>query len=609
LRERKKDGRELASAPDVANAADPREGTANRRTPGELRRPAILTNARTARGHAPKSLQTQGFLIPPASVRRQKGLHPVTLTTRRIEPFKNEAIRDFSDPADASSLSAALERARTRLGSHYPLIVAGKRLETVDQLTSRNPALPSQIVGTVGSASLDQANEAIEAAGAAFESWKRTSAEQRAELILDVADRIRSRRDEFNALLVLEVGKPWIEADADTAEAIDFLEFYAREALRYAHPPALVPVAGEENRLAYVPLGVGIVIPPWNFAFAIMAGMTAAAVVAGNTVVVKPSSDSPVIAAVFVDLLHEAGLPPGVVNFVPGSGRTIGDALVGHPKTRFIAFTGSKEVGLHINELAAKTAPGQIWIKRVVAEMGGKDSIVVAADADLDAAADGIVASAFGFAGQKCSACSRAIIEKSVYAEVEAKIVERVGRLRVGDPAESATAVGPVINNAALRSILDYIDVAIAEGGRLVAGGKRAPGDGFTIEPTVIADVAPGATISQQEIFGPVLALIEARDFDEALAIANNTEFGLTGALYSADESKLERAREDFHVGNLYLNRKCTGALVGVHPFGGFNMSGTDSKAGGYDYLLLFTQAKLVSRKLAAGAEVKPAGE
>ncbi len=531
------------------------------------------------------------------------------LTTRRIEPFTNEPIRDFSAREDASSLGAALERARGRLGAHYPVVIDGKPVETAERLTSRNPARPAEIVGTVGSASVEQAHAAIAAADRAFESWKRTSAERRAELLFDVAARVRGRRDEFNALLVLEVGKPWIEADADTAEAIDFLEFYAREALRYAHPPALIPTVGEENRLTYIPLGVGIVIPPWNFAFAIMAGMTAAAVVAGNTVVLKPSSDSPVIAAAFVDLLHEAGLPAGVVNFVPGSGRTIGDALVAHPRTRFVAFTGSKEVGLHINELAAKAQPGQIWIKRVVAEMGGKDSIVVAADADLDAAADGIVASAFGFSGQKCSACSRAIVETGVYAELERKILERVARLRVGDPTEASTAVGPVINEGALRTILEYVEKGVAEGGRLIAGGKRAAGDGFTIEPTVIADVAPEATISQEEIFGPVLALIEAPDFEAALAIANNTEFGLTGALYSHDEAKLERARDDFHVGNLYLNRKCTGALVGVHPFGGFNMSGTDSKAGGYDYLLLFSQAKLVARKIAAGGDGKPAGE
>ena len=521
----------------------------------------------------------------------------MTLTARRIEPFRNEPIRNFSDPADARSLEAALERARTRLGAHYPLVIGGCKRETPESIASRNPARPSETIGTAGSASPEQAAEAVAAAAAAFESWKRTTPEERAGLLLDVAALVRRRRDDFNALLVLEVGKPWLEADADTAEAIDFLEFYAREALRYAHPPALVPAAGEDNRLTYVPLGVGVVIPPWNFAFAIAAGMTAAAVVAGNTVVLKPSSDSPVVAAVFVDLLHEAGLPPGVVNFVPGAGRAIGDALVGHPQTRFVAFTGSKEVGLHVNEVAARTQPGQIWIKRVVAEMGGKDAIVVAADADLDVAADGIVASAFGFSGQKCSACSRAIIEESVYAELERKIVERVGRLVVGDPSEARTEVGPVINDNALRSILGYVEKGKAQGGRLVAGGKRAPGEGFTLEPTVIADVAPDATIAQEEIFGPVLALIPAPDFERALAIANGTEFGLTGAVYSRDEAKLERAGADFHVGNLYLNRKCTGALVGVHPFGGFNMSGTDSKAGGYDYLLLFSQAKVVARK------------
>jgi 1-pyrroline-5-carboxylate dehydrogenase len=297
------------------------------------------------------------------------------------------------------------------------------------------------------------------------------------------------------------------------------------------------------------------------------------------------------------------------VNFVPGSGRAIGDPIVAHPKTRFIAFTGSKEVGLHINELAAKTQPGQIWIKRVIAEMGGKDSIVVAADADLDSAADGIVASAFGFQGQKCSACSRAIVDAAVYDAVERKIVERVAKIAVGDPAQAGISMGPVINAGALESMLGYIEKGIAEGGRLVAGGKRRPGEGFFLEPTVIADVAPRATIAQEEIFGPVLALIKADGYDSALEIANNTEFGLTGAVYSRDDAKLERARDEFHVGNLYFNRKCTGAMVGGHPFGGFNMSGTDSKAGGYDYLLLFTQAKMVSKKIGASGNGKPGGE
>jgi 1-pyrroline-5-carboxylate dehydrogenase len=522
----------------------------------------------------------------------------VTTTLERIDPFKNEEIRNFAEPADRSSLEAAISRARGAFGRHYPLVIDGQRLETDGKIASRNPAHPEELLGTVGSASLEQANAAIEAASRRFESWRHVPAAERAGYLFRAAEAVRRRRDDFNALLVLEVGKSWIEADADTAEAIDFLEFYAREALRYDNPPPLTPIPGEDNRLEYIPLGVGVVIPPWNFAFAIMAGMTSAALVAGNTVVLKPSSDSPVIAAQFVDVLHEVGLPPGVVNFVPGSGRTIGDAIVANPKTRFVAFTGSKEVGLHINELASKPQPGQRWIKRVIAEMGGKDSIVVAEDADLDAAADGVAASAFGFQGQKCSACSRAIVDERVYDAFVDRLVERVNRIVVGDPAEAGTYMGPVINEGAMKTILGYIEKGVAEGGRLLTGGKRAPGDGYTVEPTVIGDVEPGATISQQEIFGPVLALIKAKDYDDALRIANNTEFGLTGAVYSRDDAKLERARDEFFVGNLYFNRKCTGAMVGGHPFGGFNMSGTDSKAGGYDYLLLFMQAKTVSKKV-----------
>jgi 1-pyrroline-5-carboxylate dehydrogenase len=533
----------------------------------------------------------------------------VATTLDRISPFTNEAIRTFADPADRASLAAAIERARADAGRHHPLVIGADRVEGVATIASHNPAHPQETIGTVASASADQASAAIEAAAKAFESWRRVPAEERAGYLFRAARAIRDRRDDFNALLVLEVGKSWIEADGDTAEAIDFLEFYAREALRYASPAQLTPVAGEENRLAYIPLGVGVVIPPWNFAFAIMAGMTTAAIVVGNTVVLKPSSDSPVIAAKFVDLLREIGLPPGVVNFVPGSGRTIGDALVANPKTRFVAFTGSKEVGLHINELAAKTQPGQLWIKRVIAEMGGKDSIVVAEDADLDSAAEGVASAAFGFQGQKCSACSRAIVDQRVYDAFVDKLVQRVRTIVVGDPAQPETYVGPVINEGAMKTILGYIDKGVAEGGRLLTGGKRAGGDGFTIEPTVIADVAPDATIAQEEIFGPVLALIKAKDYDDALAIANNTEFGLTGAVYSRDDAKLERARDEFFVGNLYFNRKCTGALVGAHPFGGFNMSGTDSKAGGHDYLALFTQAKTTSKKVGATGNGRAAGE
>ena len=501
-------------------------------------------------------------------------------------------------------MQAALAEVRRQFGKTYPIVVAGERLETAKHIRSINPAKPDEVVGTVGSASLDQANRAIEAAAARFETWKKTSAQERAGYLFKAAELVRKRRFEFNAWLVYEVGKSWPEADGDTAEAIDFLEYYAREALRYDGPQRVEPIEGEKNELHYIPLGVGVVIPPWNFAFAIMAGTAVAAIVAGNTVVLKPSSDSPVIAAKFVDVLEEAGLPAGVLNFLPGSGATIGDAIVAHPLTRFVSFTGSKEVGLHINALAAQTKPGQKWIKRVVAEMGGKDSIIVAEDADLEAAVEGVTVSAFGFQGQKCSACSRAIVDAKIYDAFVAKLKDRVAKIKIGDPTDNSNYMGPVINESALSSISKYIEAGKKEG-RLLTGGSRVGSEGFYLEPTVIVDVPAEATISLEEIFGPVLAVIKADDYDDALRIANNTEFGLTGAVYSKDDAKLERARDEFFVGNLYLNRKCTGAMVGAHPFGGFNMSGTDSKAGSKDYLLLFLQAKLTSKKV----EKRDAGE
>jgi 1-pyrroline-5-carboxylate dehydrogenase len=398
--------------------------------------------------------------------------------------------------------------------------------------------------------------------------------------------------------MVHEVAKTWAEADGDTAEAIDFCEFYAREMLRYAEIQPLTHIPGEDNRLTYIPLGVGVVIPPWNFPLAIMAGMTVASAVTGNTVVLKPSSDAPTIAYKFFELLEEAGMPPGVVNFMVGAGSEVGDTVVDHPLTRYVAFTGSKEIGLRINERAAKVHKGQLWIKRVVAEMGGKDAIVVDADTDYDEAAAGVVAAAFGFQGQKCSACSRAIIVGEAYEPVLQRIIERTAQLKVGDPSKPSTSMSAVINQKAFKSITQYVEWGQADGGRLVAGGGSDGEQGFYIEPTVIADVKPGDRIEQEEIFGPVLACIKASDFDEALQIANDTEYGLTGAVYTNDPEKLQRAAREFHAGNLYLNRKCTGALVGVHPFGGFNMSGTDSKAGGRDYLGLFMQAKVVSEKI-----------
>ena len=495
-------------------------------------------------------------------------------------------------------MKEALVRVGDILGHEYELIIGGERLRTAGKIESRNPARPEQVVGIHQKAGAEHADKAVRAALQAFETWQHAPVEERVSLLLNAAEIIRSRKFEFCAWLVYEVGKNWVEADADVAETIDFLEFYSREALRLAGATTPIQYPGERNQLVYIPLGVGAVIPPWNFPFAIMAGMTAAAIVTGNTIVLKPSSDSPTIAARFIDVLEEAGMPPGVVNFCPGSGATFGNAIVEHPKTRFVAFTGSKEVGLDIHERAAKTQPGQIWIKRTVLEMGGKDSIIVSSDADLDKAVEGVVAAAFGFSGQKCSACSRAIIEEPIYDVFVDRVRERVAKLTVGDPANNAN-MGPVVNEGALRTVLNYVEIGKQEG-RLIAGGQLidTAEKGYFVQPTVVADVAPEARISQEEIFGPVLAIIKAQDYDDALAIANNTEFGLTGAVYSSDKEKLERARREFHVGNLYLNRKCTGAMVGAHPFGGFNMSGTDSKAGGPDYLYLFTQAKSVAEKL-----------
>jgi 1-pyrroline-5-carboxylate dehydrogenase len=517
------------------------------------------------------------------------------------DEFRNESFTDFGREENARAMREAIARVKSELGREYPLVIGGERIKTGRTFDSLNPAKKTEVVGSFQKATEELARAAVEKANEAFQSWRNTLAQERADLLFRVAALLRERRHYFSAWMIHEVAKPWPEADADTAEAIDFCEFYAREMLRYAAPQPLTRIEGEDNRLEYIPLGVGVVIPPWNFPLAIMAGMTAASFVTGNTVVLKPSSDAPAIAYKFFELLEEAGVPAGVVNFMTGSGGEVGDTVVDHPLTRYVAFTGSKEVGLRIVERAAKVQDGQIWIKRVVAEMGGKDAIIVDSDTDLDDAAAGVVASAFGFQGQKCSACSRAIIVEGVYEPVLRRIVEGTEKLRVGDPLEQATGVSAVINQKAFKTINDYIEKGKSDGGRVVAGGGSDGEQGYFIEPTVIADVKAGDRVEREEIFGPVLACVRARDFDEALAIANDTEYGLTGAVYTNDRDKLERARREFHVGNLYLNRKCTGALVGAHPFGGFNMSGTDSKAGGRDYLGLFLQAKVTSEKVRPG--------
>jgi len=515
-----------------------------------------------------------------------------------LGPFRNEPATDFSKPENLQAMRTAIEKVRSQLGREYPLIIGGKTVTTKDKIRSINPANPHELVGLFQKAGKEEVEPAMKAALKAFESWSRTPVEERAQLLFRVGDIIRRRKHEFAAWMIFEVSKNYAEADADIAELIDFCDFYAREALRLckAEPPIQLP--GERDYLWYIPLGVGIVIPPWNFPGAIMGGMTLASIVCGNTVILKPSSDSPAIAAKFVEALIEAGMPEGVVNFCPGAGASFGDALVAHPKTRYIAFTGSREVGLRINHVASQTAPGQIWIKRTVLEMGGKDAIIVDADANIDAAVEGVAAAAFGFQGQKCSACSRLILDEQIYDSFLDKLKDRVEKITLGDPTQNP-GMAAVINEGSMKSILDYIEQGRRDG-RIITGGRRYTkhGDGYFIQPTVVADIKPKSKLEQEEIFGPVLAVIKSHNFEHALEIANDTEFGLTGAVYSSSPQKLEKAKREFHVGNLYINRKCTGAMVGAHPFGGFNMSGTDSKAGGPDYLYLFTQAKSIGEKL-----------
>jgi 1-pyrroline-5-carboxylate dehydrogenase len=513
-------------------------------------------------------------------------------------PFVNEPLTDFTRPETARQMRAAIEKVRGQLGREYDLIIGGKRVQTKDKIKSLNPAKPSQIVGLHQKAGKEHVEPAMQAALAGFASWSRTSVEERAALLFSVGDLLRERKFEFCAWLVFEVSKNWAEADADIAETIDFCEYYAREALRLARTELPVQMRGERDTLLYIPLGVGAVIPPWNFPCAIMAGMTLASIVSGNTVILKPSSDSPTIAAQFVELLEECGMPEGVVNFCPGAGATFGNSVVAHPKTRYIAFTGSREVGLDINKSAATQAPGQVWIKRTILEMGGKDAIIVDADADVDTAVEGVAQAAFGFQGQKCSACSRAIVDERIYDKFLEKLKERVEKITIGDPAENAN-MGAVINEGSMKSILDYIEVGKKDG-RLITGGGPAKnaGEGYFLQPTVIADIPPKSRLEQEEVFGPLLAVIKSKNYDQALEIANDTEFGLTGAVYTKSREKIERAIQEFHVGNLYINRKCTGATVAAHPFGGFNMSGTDSKSGGPDYLYLFTQGKAIGEKL-----------
>lgn len=515
-----------------------------------------------------------------------------------LTPFAPEPYVDFSQDQPRQKMLAALETVRSQLGREYPLWINGEPVTTGETFASTSPADPDRVVGVMAKANADLADKAVRSAAEAFKEWRRVDPETRGRILIKGAAVMRRRIYELSAWMCFEESKSWIEAYADACEAIDFLDFYGREMIRLGGAHPVTPFAGEDNEVRYMPLGVGVVIPPWNFPLAICAGMTTAGLVTGNAVCLKPASTSPVIAAKLVEILHEAGLPKQVLNFVPGPGSSVGDVMVCHPLTRFISFTGSREVGTGIFEKAAKVQKGQIWLKRTVLEMGGKDCIVVDETADVEAAAEGAVTAAFGFQGQKCSACSRLIVHKDVHDAVLQRVVERARKLSVGDTvSEENLFMGAVIDKPAYDKIHSYIEIGKSEGKAVLEGGS-VPAKGHFIPPTIIDEVKPNARIAQEEIFGPVLAVIPCKSFDEGLAIANGTEYGLTGALFSNDRMRLERARHDFHVGNLYFNRKCTGALVDVQPFGGFNMSGTDSKAGGRDYLPLFMQGKSITERL-----------
>jgi len=517
-----------------------------------------------------------------------------------VVPYTHEPFTDFTVEENKRAMEEALKKVESDFGKEYPLIIGGERVTTDDKIKVVNPANKNEVLGYVSKANQELAERAHKIADETFETyWRKSDPKMRADILFRAAAIVRRRKHEFSAHLVKEGGKPWKEADADTAEAIDFLEYYGRQMLKLKDGMPVNSRPIEHNQFHYIPLGVGVVISPWNFLFAIMAGTTSAAMVTGNTVLLKPASATPIIAYKFMEVLEEAGLPAGVVNYIPGPGGEVGDYLVDHPRTRFISFTGSRDVGTRIFERAAivHEDKGQKWLKRTILEMGGKDTIVVDNNADLELAAQSIVQSAFGFSGQKCSACSRAVIHEDVYDEVRDRVAELAKNMSAGDPATNEHFTGPVIDQAAYDKIMGYIEIGKEEG-ELIAGGEGDDSTGWFIQPTVFDNVDPNARIMQEEIFGPVLALTKAKDFDEAIEIANNTEYGLTGAVITNNREHIEQARRDFHVGNLYFNRGCTASIVGYQPFGGFNMSGTDSKAGGPDYLIQHMQGKSTSEML-----------
>ncbi|MBD3616636.1 MAG: L-glutamate gamma-semialdehyde dehydrogenase [Gracilimonas sp.] len=522
-----------------------------------------------------------------------------------LEKYKNETYLDFSDPTNDKAQKDALEEVRSNFGKEYDLYINGEFVKgDAGTFDSKNPSNLSETIGTFQMASKEQAFDALDKAWDAFESWQHVSAQKRADYLFKAADVIRRRRLEINAWMVSEAGKNYLEADADTCEAIDFIDYYAHEALRIDDGmDVLEETWGDHNRTIYMPIGAGVTISPWNFPFAIFVGMAVAPIAVGNTVVAKPAPDTPRMGSLLAEIFDEVGLPKGVFNFVTGGDIEVGENLAKHPKTRFISFTGSKDVGLHLNKIASEVADGQKFLKRMVCELGGKNATVVDEDADLESAATEIVKGAFGFQGQKCSAGSRVIAHEKIYDDLLDKVASKTKALSVGDSKENHMA-GPVINQKAVDKIMSYIEIGKKEG-RLVAGGKRAEteNEGYYIEPTVFADVDENARIAQEEIFGPVTAFIKGKDTDDLLRIANGVDYGLTGAYFSSDPKKIDKALREYQVGNLYINRKCTGALVGAQPFGGFKLSGTDAKAGGRDYLKYFLEPKSTTLRPNNGVE------
>jgi RHH-type proline utilization regulon transcriptional repressor/proline dehydrogenase/delta 1-pyrroline-5-carboxylate dehydrogenase len=522
----------------------------------------------------------------------QESLHrpdPGTIkeTADSVQRFHNTPPHRFLQAGERTALARAIETVREQLGQHYSLQIGGQPMEGEHMIRSLNPAMPDEVVGHVAAATREQADQALAAARAAYPAWSRLSARERARYLRTAAELLGEQRDIFSAWQILEAGKNWGEADADVCEAIDFLNYYADQA-EQLEEPRVVEINGEHNQYGFRPRGIGLVITPWNFPLAILSGMLSATIVSGNTAILKPSSLTPVIAARFMQLLDAAGLPPGVVNFLPGPGQTVGEYLARHPEISLIAFTGSRAVGTRLLELGASTSSGQTQVKRVIAEMGGKNAIIIDQDADLDDAIPGIVHSAFGYQGQKCSAASRVIVVGDLYEAFIERLVEATRSLTIGDPRQPGHFMGPVIDAEAQARIARTIEQA-QQRVTLVYGHNQAlPDKGYYLAPSIFTDIRVDDPLAQEEIFGPVLAVLRADSFDQAIEIANSTSYALTGGVYSRQPSHLQQARREFQVGNLYLNRKITGAIVSRQPFGGFRMSGIGSKAGGEDYIRQF---------------------